>query len=77
VPLGGSIKLQVRAEVFNLFDTVNFRFVNTDATPTTFTLDAPLAEATRITGATRSPDFGRATSARDPRQVQLGVKLTF
>jgi hypothetical protein len=77
VPLGRSIKLQVRAEVFNLFDTVNFRFVNTDATPTTFTLDAPLAEATRIVAATRSPDFGRATSARDARQVQLGLKLTF
>ncbi len=41
------------------------------------TLDGPLESATTITGANPSPTFGQAFGARDPRQFQLGVKMTF
>ena len=50
------VRLQLRAEVFNLFNRPNFNL------PDNFL---------------GSPTFGRVTSARDPRHIQLGVKLLF
>jgi carboxypeptidase family protein len=50
------INLQLRGEVFNLFNRPNFNL------PDNFL---------------GSPTFGQITSARDPRHVQLGVKLLF
>jgi hypothetical protein len=35
------------------------------------------ATATRIVSATAPGNFGQLTSARDPRLVQLGLKLSF
>jgi hypothetical protein len=78
------VKIQLRFEVFNLFNTVNFITnasssggVNTSMDASAVTLDAPLENATRITSATIPASFGQATSARDPRQAQFGIKLIF
>lgn len=54
--LSERFNLQLRAEVFNLFNRPNFNL------PDNFLL---------------SPNFGRITSARDPRHIQFGVKLLF
>lgn len=51
-----NIDLQLRGEVFNLFNHPNFNL------PDNFL---------------GSPTFGQITSARDPRHIQLGVKLLF
>jgi hypothetical protein len=50
------VALQFRAEVFNVFNTVNF--------------NAPNANVS-------SAQFGRITTALDPRILQFGVKLVF
>jgi hypothetical protein len=50
------LKLQLRGEMFNMFNHTN-----------------PLNISTTLT----DPLFGQVTSARDPRLVQLGLKLNF
>jgi hypothetical protein len=57
-------KLQFRAEAFNAPNHVNLGFPNTSFSPGANGLNA-------------SASFGRITSARDPRQMQLGLKLIF
>jgi hypothetical protein len=54
--IGERVRLQFRAEAFNVWNHTNFQTVST-----TF----------------GSSDFGQVISARDPRIVQLGVKLSF
>jgi hypothetical protein len=54
--VGASRELEVRWEVFNLFNKANFDVPN------------------RIFG---TPNFGRIFSAKDPREMQFGVKLSF
>jgi hypothetical protein len=54
--IGGSRELEVRWEVFNLFNKANF--------------DVP----SRVFG---TPNFGRIFSAKEPREMQFGVKLSF
>jgi hypothetical protein len=72
------VKAQLRFEVFNVFNRVNFTSVSNSLSPTTATLDTGrAATASTITAFTPSANFGRATAARDPRQAQFGVKLTF
>jgi hypothetical protein len=72
------VKAQLRFEVFNVFNRVNFIGVTTSLSPTSATLDTGrLATANRITAFTPSGSFGQATGTRDPRQAQFGVKLTF
>ena len=51
-----SKRLEVRWEIFNLFNTTNFDLPN------------------RIFG---TPNFGRIFSAKSPREMQLGVKVSF
>jgi len=53
---GERLSLQLRAEVFNLFNRANFN------------------QPDNFLG---SPSFGRVTSAREPRRVQLGARLLF
>jgi hypothetical protein len=57
---------QLRLEVFNLFDRVNYGSPN----PTIFI-------ATADGGASYNPTAGQITTALAPRQVQLAVKLVF
>ncbi len=68
--------LQLRFEIFNFFNNNNFLGVDTGYNGSA-TFDAPTDQATTIVESTPSPTFGQAFAARDPRQVQLGVKLRF
>jgi hypothetical protein len=78
VKLRPRVKAQLRFEVFNVFDRVNFITVNTNLSPTRVTLDTGrVATATTITAFTPSGRFGQASATRDPRQAQFGIKLTF
>jgi hypothetical protein len=77
IRLGDRVTAQLRFEVFNLFNRVNFLSVDDSMDPIGVTLDAPLESATRITGAALPANFGQATATREPRQAQLGIKLIF
>jgi hypothetical protein len=77
VRVNGRFRAQLRFEVFNVFNRTNFIDVNTSLNPTSVTLDAPRATATRIVAFIPSGSFGQATATRDPRQAQFGLKLTF
>ena len=77
VRVNGRFRAQLRFEVFNVFNRTNFIGVNTSLNPSSVTLDAPRATATRIVAFTPSGSFGQATATRDPRQAQFGLKLTF
>jgi hypothetical protein len=70
--------LQFRFEVFNVFDRTNFLNIDNTLDPISVTLDNPdQAQATRIVSYEIPANFGQATRARDPRQVQLGLRLTW
>jgi hypothetical protein len=79
------VKLQLRFEVFNVFNRVNFMnytgggySINTTMNPIAVTFDNPdIKQATKITSAQLPADFGKATATRDPRQAQFGIKLLF
>jgi hypothetical protein len=79
IKVSNRVKAQLRFEVFNVFNRVNFLiqdFRNV-MNPTSVTLDGPAATATRILHAELPASFGQATRARDPRQAQFGLKLMF
>ena len=72
------VKAQLRFEVFNVFNRVNFIDVGTSLSPISVTLDTGSQRtATRITGFQPSGSFGQAGGTRDPRQAQFGIKLMF
>ncbi|HEY2946547.1 MAG TPA: hypothetical protein VGN09_29205, partial [Vicinamibacteria bacterium] len=80
IKISPRVKAQLRFEVFNVFNRVNFMSVglNNSLSPTSVTLDTGrAATATTITAFTPSGSFGQATATRDPRQAQFGIKLTF
>ncbi len=78
IKLSDHVKLQLRLEVFNVFNRVNFLRVNNVMNPTDVTFDTPdAANATRIISATLPGGFGQATGTRDPRQAQFGLKVLF
>jgi hypothetical protein len=66
--------------VFNLFDTVNFLAysLNTGYNAENVVFDSgDAATATKILSATPPGNFGQFTAARDPRTVQVGIRLMF
>lgn len=74
------VRLQLRFEVFNLFNRVNFleRSVSNTFNPTRVTFDTgSAATANTITSYSVPATFGQANATRDARQAQLGIKLTF
>ena len=78
--VGKNVKLQFRVEVFNLFNTVNFRGdqINLAYSAENVVFDTGnAATATRVVSATAPGNFGQLTSARDPRTMQLGLRLSF
>src|SRR5437667_440445 len=80
VKLSNRVKAQLRFEVFNVFNRVNFLNTgfNNTFNPTSVTFDTgDPATATKITGYTLPGNFGQATATRDPRQAQVGIKLIF
>jgi hypothetical protein len=78
IKITSKVKAQLRFEVFNVFNRVNFWSLNTSLNPTSVTLDTGSQRtATTITGFTPSGEFGQATATRDPRQAQFGIKIIF
>ncbi len=79
IPLGERIDGQLRFEIFNVTNQINYiaGSIATNTTPFNVVYDAPLGQATRIVSADFADNWGEATAARDPRQVQLGFKLSF
>ncbi len=85
IPLGDRLEGQFRLEIFNVTDEVNFisNSIAINTTPFNVVLgnDAgqvvPLDQATRILSADFADNWGEATAVRDPRQIQLGFKLSF
>jgi hypothetical protein len=80
IHLSERVKAQLRFEVFNLFNHVNFinNGVDTTFSPVTATYNTGNpATATEITGYTIPVGFGQADTTRDARQMQLGIKLEF
>ena len=66
VGLAGDAYLQLRTEVFNLFNRANYGLPN-----------AAIFIATAGGGAAYNANAGQITSAGAPRQMQLGAKLVF
>jgi hypothetical protein len=62
--IGERGNLQFRAESFNVANHVNLGFVSGSFSP-------------GVNGLNNSGTFGTITSARNPRNIQLGMKLTF
>ncbi len=80
IKLSPRVKAQLRFEVFNVFNRVNFVSIglNSSLNPSSVTLDTGrVATATTITAFTPSGSFGQATATRDPRQAQFGIKFIF
>jgi hypothetical protein len=78
VKLGKRVKAQVRFEVFNVFNRVNFTGVQSSLNPLSVSLDTgDPTTAKTITGFEPAGDFGQAGGTRDPRQAQFGIKLMF
>ena len=79
IPINDRFNLQLRIEAFNIFDEVNVVGQSIDRSfGAGVTLDAPRDSATTVveTGPPQAT-FGAASAVRDPRQLQLGLKLTF
>lgn len=73
-----NLEAQFRIEVFNIFDEENYTGVNTVLAPSSVTYDTgDVSTATTITDFTIPNTFGRATGSREPRQIQLGLKIFF
>ena len=80
IRFGGRLDGQFRLEIFNVTNETNFIGVNTSLNPVSVTHDGQngeISSATRITGERLPLNFGQATGTRDPRQIQLGIKLFF
>ena len=83
IKLRGRLRLQLRAEVFNVFDTVNLNMSNGGTVNATYNaqnvrFDTPTGNtASTILSADPVGNFGQIGSARDPRQVQIGARFSF
>ena len=82
IKVGKRLALQLRAEMFNVFNRTNFLSddgnVQTTWTPQNVVFDTgDPTTATRVISATPAGGFGLLNRAADPRQMQLGIKLIF
>jgi hypothetical protein len=58
------VRLQLKGEAFNVLNHVNLGFVSGSFSP-------------GADGKNISSTFGTITSARDPRSIQIGAKISF
>ena len=70
---GESAKLEFRAEFFNVFNHTQFSGLNTTFVPQTDSSGNPIAGLP----ADPSSGLGVITDARDPREIQFGLKFIF
>ncbi len=83
VPVNNRVRLQVRFEIFNLLNRVNFigtgdAGINRELGASNVVFDTgDISTATMITGYAPSGTFGQAQRTRDPRQMQFGLKIIF
>jgi hypothetical protein len=77
IRLGRRLRAELRFEAFNVFNHTQLLGVNPTMNPRDVTYDAPLESATRVVDYELPPGFGQANRARDPRQIQFGLKLVF
>jgi hypothetical protein len=87
IHLGPRVTVQLRLEVFNIFNNVNFRSdslnANYQAQNVVYgdaagnVVSANSNARYQILSANAPSNFGQFTNARDPRTMQLGVRLTF
>jgi hypothetical protein len=73
---GSRAQVQLRFEIFNLFNNTNFlsQNLNNVMNLSAVTLDP---SRTHIVSYTPAGNFGQATRTRDPRQMQFGLKILF
>ena len=69
IRFGESVRLQLRAEAFNVFNHTNFRNLSTSRALTN--------NLTCVVGNSVCSGIGTVTTFRDPRIIQLGAKLYF
>lgn len=71
--------MQLRFEVFNLFNRNNFISPNSfQYNPGNVVFDKGNGTtATQILSATPAGNFGQLTTVRDPRTAQVGIRLMF
>jgi Carboxypeptidase regulatory-like domain/TonB-dependent Receptor Plug Domain len=74
IPLKNGMKMQFRWDIFNIFNTTNFLFQDMVRTMNASAVVLNSAQ-TEIVSATIPGNFGQATRVRDPRQMQIGLKL--
>ncbi|MGH9684260.1 MAG: TonB-dependent receptor [Candidatus Acidiferrales bacterium] len=81
-PIHENLQLQLMAEAFNLFNTVNVRYFNTSYGAADFCPSDPNAPG--CFGATQffregspNPSYGTPSSVFNPRQIQLVARFTF
>jgi Carboxypeptidase regulatory-like domain len=81
IRLSDRVKLQLRFEVYNIFNSVNYLGsslsnggVNSAYTPGNIVFNA---DKTQIVSATPAGNFGQLTADRNPRTMQLGIRLAF
>jgi hypothetical protein len=84
-PLGEKAKLELIAEAFNIFNTLNVRFYNTVYGASDFCGFLSGTDQTAICGPgpfftsyqSPNPSFGTPRAINNPRQIQFAVKFTF
>jgi hypothetical protein len=80
IKVGPRVKLQLRVEMYNIFNTVNFRGDSLNLSYDAQNIEFDTGSATtasRVVSATPPGNFGQLNSARDPRTMQLGIRLSF
>ncbi len=78
IPLGNRVGGQFRLEIFNLTNRDNFVGINTAMNPGFVAFDTPESWlASEIVDYSVPMNFGQAQAALDPRQIQVGFKLSF
>jgi hypothetical protein len=71
-----SSQLQFRADLFNAFNHTQFVSVDTNFGASNIVFDST-SNPTKIASYLTNPNFGHVTSTRDPREIQLALRLIF